>query len=85
MADYDIAKYKDWRSLEVPHRISLALASDSASLVAETSLLTTPYHLMSVEVADLAPEADLPTTVTKINELLDALRDAGLMGSGDVQ
>lgn len=32
-------------------------------------------------VADLAGGADLPTTVTKVNELLASLRTAGLIGT----
>ena len=79
MADYDKAKYDAWRSLEVPRGVALALANDDAPLVAEDSL---PAMVSALAVEDLATDADLPTTVAKVNALLDALRDAGLMETG---
>jgi len=70
---YDTDKYKALRSLEVPHKIALALADDSNPLAAGGVLEP------GAAVADLAGGATLPTTVTKVNELLASLRAAGLI------
>jgi len=66
---YDKAKFQALRSLEVPYKLALALSDDESPLNAG----------MAAAVEDLEVDADLPTTVAKVNELLDALRTAGLL------
>lgn len=68
---YDKAKFNALRSLEVPFQIALALSDDESPLN-----VTIP---VAAAVEDLAGGADLPTTVTKVNELLAELRTAGLL------
>jgi hypothetical protein len=68
---YDVAKYNALISLEVPYKIALALASDSAPRVGAAR----------PAIADLAGGADLPTTVAKVNALLASLRAAGIIAS----
>ena len=65
---YDKAKYKALIALEVPRKIALALADDNS-----------PVPKKGVAVADLSGSADLPTTVSKVNALLAALRAAGVI------
>lgn len=68
---YNKTKYQALRSLDVPRPIALALADNSSPLN-----VTIPK---GAAVPNLAGDADLPTTVAKVNALLTSLRAAGLI------
>jgi hypothetical protein len=67
---YSKSTYGFYRSREVPVKTALALADDAAPI---------PAGLVMDNIAALAGGADLPTTVTKVNALLTALKAAGFM------
>lgn len=65
---YDKAKFEKLISLEVPYKIALALSDNDSPLISAGE-----------PVADLAGGATTAQAVTKINELLASLRDAGIL------
>lgn len=69
---YDTDKFEKLLSLEVPYKIALALCDHSNPLA---------IAFKGAPVADLAGGATLVQTVTKVNELLASLREAGVIDS----
>lgn len=73
---YDHTKFQKLISLEVPYKIALALADDDSPLIQEI-----PDALVAANVAEIADPASATAEEVgdKVNELIAALVDAGLM------
>jgi hypothetical protein len=67
---YDTTKYQQLRSLNVPYKLALALSDEDS-----------PLALVAANVAEIADPGTATTTAVanKVNELIGALVDAGLM------
>lgn len=68
--DYDHTKYTTYRSLGVPYKLALALASDTA-----------PVNVPADAVDDATDTNDI---VAQFNALLASLRAAGVLASDSV-
>jgi hypothetical protein len=66
---YDSAKYTAMRSAGLGHKTSLGLSQDSLPNIGSDP--AAPATVSPLTALD--PAADLPTTIDKINEIVDAL------------
>lgn len=69
---YDHEKFLALRSLEVPHKLALALSDDSNPLAAQPPILLP-------NITNLPVSSPVNETDTVVNSLLDALKEAGIM------